>query len=87
MTLAERDEYFAQGCYIPGCDRKAVSIDHDHTVCPGKYHSCDKCRRGPACHWHNVFVISMIDELVAGKHDDVLKAMGIDLSLRSHHDC
>lgn len=25
-----------------------LSIDHDHSICPGKY-SCDKCRRGLLC--------------------------------------
>jgi hypothetical protein len=46
--------YLDKGCYV--CGQKAVLIDHDHDVChyPSKKHSCDKCRRGPACASCNV---------------------------------
>lgn len=42
-------------------DRKKVHVDHDHTCCPpGR--SCDKCRRGLACHNCNLVVGNALDD-------------------------
>lgn len=67
MTGPEYDEYLAQGCAIEGCENLAVVIDHDHSVCPQGNHSCEKCRRGPLCHYHNRYLITFLDALFSGK--------------------
>ena len=33
--------------------RRQAVIDHDHRICPQKNHSCERCRRGLACHGCN----------------------------------
>jgi hypothetical protein len=52
MTRIAYDEYLARGCWI--CGDIAILIDHDHSICSQGNHSCEKCRRGPACHRCNV---------------------------------
>lgn len=52
MSLDEYRNYLARGCWI--CGDTATVIDHDHNIgCPPMRHSCDKCRRGPACQFCN----------------------------------
>ena len=48
MTRAEYDVYLSKGCWV--CGAEAILIDHDHDICNRGDHSCEKCRRGPACH-------------------------------------
>jgi hypothetical protein len=37
----------------------AAEIDHDHKICPQKKHSCERCRRGLACHDCNVLDLAV----------------------------
>jgi hypothetical protein len=69
MTCEEKRSYLAAGCYVVGCSRVATDIDHDHNICPvvktGVGHSCDKCRRGPLCSWHNNSIMPGVDHLLS----------------------
>jgi hypothetical protein len=53
MTGVQLAIFLSPGCWIPGCDRVATVVDHDHSICPQGRHSCDQCRRGPMCSSHN----------------------------------
>ena len=58
-----------QDCRCYNCDRMlgdprisrhgASEIDHDHRICAGKKHSCERCRRGLACHDCNVLDLAV----------------------------
>lgn len=85
MTGAEYDAYLAQGCAIPACDRPAVNIDHDHSICPrprGDTHTCPRCRRGPLCHYHNTNVIRLLDALGNGEFTEELKYAGLQIRIK-----
>jgi Recombination endonuclease VII len=69
LTLAElidMRETQDRRCYYcqkeladPRASRHGSSeIDHDHKVCPKRNHSCERCRRGLACHDCNVQELS-----------------------------
>src|SRR6266702_4432642 len=67
FTPEDYDKFFADGCSIPGCKRPATDIDHDHFICPKINHSCEKCRRGPLCRPHNNRIITVLDQMRAGR--------------------
>lgn len=94
MTPQEHDALMAKGCYAEGydtagrprCERPPEHMDHDHLICPTKdrakhrHHSCDKCRRGPLCRYHNNYIIKVLDEVRAGKHAHTMKILGLELA-------
>lgn len=43
----EYDRFLDKGCWV--CGKSADRIDHDHDIHPKQNHSCEACRRGPAC--------------------------------------
>ncbi len=46
--LKEQGEHCALCPSIPSNNGERLGVDHDHTICPGKY-ACYKCRRGLLC--------------------------------------
>lgn len=82
LTPPEYDALLASGCFVPGCTYPAKNLDHDHTICPQPHHTCDKCRRGPACVWHNCTIFVTLDLLVAGELTNELAALGIAVEIR-----
>jgi len=77
ITPEEKAKLFEDGCSINSCSREPSVIDHDHFICPQGYHSCEKCRRGALCHYHNSQVIALIDALRDGKLSAELNYLGI----------
>ncbi len=82
ITWIERKELFSHGCAIVGCEREPTAIDHDHNVCPQETHSCEKCRRGVLCYYHNSIVVMHIDRLRMGDYDDALDYLGLSVEFR-----
>lgn len=76
MTLLEYNDYLASGCAIKGCLEPATHIDHDHSICPQRHHTCEACRRGPLCHSHNTRNVAVLDDLRAGKLSAELAYLG-----------
>jgi hypothetical protein len=80
LSRGEYEALLAQGCSIEGCDREATVIDHDHAICPQGNHSCNKCRRGPLCHYHNAYIVAKIDDLIAGRFQAELDYVGVRIT-------
>jgi len=76
LTKAEHDALLAQGCSIAGCTRPATHIDHDHSICPARNHSCDKCRRGPLCRFHNMTILPIVEAFIHGDLPEVADYLG-----------
>lgn len=46
------------GCAVCGTDEVQLSVDHDHSCCPG-VRSCGKCVRGPLCQPCNLLLAAV----------------------------
>ena len=46
------------GCVVCGTDEVQLSVDHDHSCCPG-VRSCGKCVRGPLCQPCNLLLAAV----------------------------
>jgi hypothetical protein len=77
MTLTEFEDFMSKGCAVPGCEHRPTDIDHDHAVCTKASHSCNRCRRGPLCRWHNSRRIAIIDMLRTGELQPELAYLGL----------
>jgi hypothetical protein len=71
----------AAGCAIKGCLHPPHDIDHDHSIHPQTDHSCDECRRGMLCTFHNRGAVAFMDSLMRGDMDNVLEYLGVRMVL------
>lgn len=81
LTRAEYDALVAKGCGVTGCDAPPVDVDHDHDIHPQRLHSCDECRRGVLCRYHNIFAVAFVDQLRRGELAGVLDYLGLKVTI------
>jgi hypothetical protein len=81
----EYDKYLSSGCYVTGCIRTASCIDHDHSICSRRDHSCEKCRRGPCCAFCNRWLTEGVTVEILRERDRTYRALADQALLIAAH--